>query len=226
MVLQSVHLNGCESESGRLLLPAGFCVRGSFDPRTGRRFEMVRREPGRPLNPYPRNLSPGGFIKAAAAPHMAWSSAEGRVIEDKLIGHLVKYDDAIHPVVVDGRVFFGSSVDHHLHCLDLATGREIWTFGTGGPIRLAPSVDQQRVYFGLDDGFAYCLSADTGTMIWRVSASPSNEYLLARGVDDFRWPAHQCSGGFRKIIAYFGSGIFPHENIYLFAVNAADGTVV
>lgn len=168
---------------------------------------------------------PRWVYRTAAAPHMAWSSAEGRVIEDKLIGHLVKYDDAIHPVVVDGRVFFGSSVDHHLHCLELATGREIWTFGTGGPIRLAPSVDQQRVYFGSDDGFAYCLSAETGTMIWRVSASPSNEYLLARGEMISRWPV-RTSVLVDSGVAYFGSGIFPHENIYLFAVNAADGTPV
>jgi hypothetical protein len=38
---------------------------------------------------------------ASPAPiEMAWSSAEGRVIEGKLLGHRVKFDDAIHPCIV------------------------------------------------------------------------------------------------------------------------------
>jgi DNA repair protein RadC len=32
------------------------------------------------------------------------SNAEGRVMEEKLIGHRVKYDDALYPVVVGDRV--------------------------------------------------------------------------------------------------------------------------
>ncbi len=43
--------------------------------------------------------------RAAAAPRMAWSAGEGRVIEKHLIGNLTKYDDAIHPVVVGLRVY-------------------------------------------------------------------------------------------------------------------------
>ena len=41
------------------------------------------------------------------------------------MGHRAKYDDAIHPIVVGQRVFFGSSVDHQLRCVDLLTGAEV-----------------------------------------------------------------------------------------------------
>ena len=27
-------------------------------------------------------------------------------------------------------------------------------------------------------------------------------------------------------VAYFGAGVFPHENVYLYAVNAIDGSVI
>src|SRR5690606_23972964 len=134
------------------------------------------------------SLHPAWRYRAAAPPRMAWASAEGRVMEQKLIGHRAKYDDAIHPVVVGNRVFFGSSIAHHLHCLDLASGRELWNFATGGPIRLAPTVDANRVYFGCDDGHAYCVSAEDGSLIWRRHAGPAEEWLLARGEMISRWP--------------------------------------
>lgn len=163
--------------------------------------------------------------RAAAPPRMAWSSAEGRVIENHLIGHLVKYDDAIHPVVVGQRMYFGSSVDHHLHCLDLATGAEIWTFATGGPIRLAPTVSQNRVYFGSDDGIAWCVSADDGQLIWKQQAGPAGDWLLARGEMISRWPV-RTSVLVDQGVAWFGAGIFPHEDVYLYAVDAADGKIL
>ncbi|MGV3483925.1 MAG: PQQ-binding-like beta-propeller repeat protein, partial [Planctomycetaceae bacterium] len=76
--------------------------------------------------------------QTAAPPKMAWSSAEGRVIESKLMQSRTKYDDVLSPVVAGGRMYVGSSVDHHLHCIDLVSGKTLWSFPSGGPIRLAP----------------------------------------------------------------------------------------
>ncbi len=164
--------------------------------------------------------------RAPAPPRMAWSSAEGRVIENHLIGHLVKYDDAIHPVVAGQHAYIGSSVDHHLHCFNIATGQEVWSFASGGPIRLAPSVDQGRVYFGSDDGYAYCLSAQDGSLIWKHLAGPTDsEWLLARGEMISRWPV-RTGVLVDQGVAFFGAGIFPHEDVFLYAVNAADGTLI
>ncbi len=141
------------------------------------------------------------------------------------MGHRAKYDDAIHPVVVGQRVFFGSSVDHQLHCVDLLTGAETWSFFSGGPIRLAPTVQGDRVYFGSDDGCVYCLAAADGRLVWKLRAGPADEWLLARGEMVSRWPVRTgvlVDGG----VAYFGAGIFPHDDIYLYAVNAANGSIV
>ena len=156
---------------------------------------------------------------------IAWSSAEGRVIEQKLLGHRVKFDDAIHPAIVGERVYFGSSVDHRLHCLELKTGRTLWSFFTGAPIRLAPTVADGRVYFGSDDGNVYCLQADSGALVWQFRAGPAEDWLLARGHMISRWPVR--SGVLVEDgVAYFGAGIFPHENVLLYAVSAADGAVI
>ncbi|MEK6259194.1 MAG: PQQ-binding-like beta-propeller repeat protein [Planctomycetota bacterium] len=170
-------------------------------------------------------LTPRWIASAPGSPQLSFSSAEGRVIEGHLMGHRAKYDDAIHPVVVGNRVFFGSSVDHQLHCVDLLTGAELWTFFSGGPIRLAPTVHADRVYFGSDDGCVYCLAAADGRLLWKLRAGPADEWLLARGEMVSRWPVRTgvlVDGG----VAYFGAGIFPHDDIYLYAVNAANGSII
>jgi outer membrane protein assembly factor BamB len=171
------------------------------------------------------NEHPSWVYRAAAPPRMAWSSGEGRVMENHLIGNLTKYDDAIHPVVAGDRVYFGSSVDHHLHCLNLTDGSEVWSFATGGPIRLAPTVDQQHVFFGSDDGFAYCLSTTDGRVVWKQKAGPADEWLLARGEMISRWPV-RTGVLVDRGVAFFGSGIFPHEDVFLYAVDANTGKLL
>ena len=158
-------------------------------------------------------------------PRRAWSGPEGRTVEGKLLSDRVKFDDAFQVAIAGERVFFGSSVDHQLHCLDMKTGRELWQFFTNAPIRLAPTVDSGRVYFGSDDGYAYCVGADDGHFIWKLRLGPDEEWIIGRGELISRWPVRTgvlIDGG----LAHFGAGIFPHENVYLCAAKADDGTLI
>lgn len=164
-------------------------------------------------------------VSAPAVPRLAWSSAEGRVIEGKLIGHRVRYDDAFRVVSADGRVYFGSTVDHHLHCVDLKTGRTLWTFATGGPIRLAPTLSEGRVLFGSDDGNVYCLNAVDGALHWQRRIGPADEWLLARGEMISKWPV-RTGVLVQDGVAYCGAGIFPHEDVYLSGLDVATGRQV
>ncbi|MGE3998735.1 MAG: PQQ-binding-like beta-propeller repeat protein [Planctomycetaceae bacterium] len=187
------------------------------------RGDMERR--GASAEPLPDGLEPRWVIVPSAAPELAWSDAEGRVIEGKLLEARVKFDASFQTAVANGRVYYGSSVDHQLHCVDLQTGKTLWTFFTGGPIRLAPMLVDGRAYFGSDDGYAYCVDAETGEKVWSLRAGPREDWLLARGEMISRWPIRTgllVDGG----VAYFGAGIFPHEDIYLYAVNATDGSVI
>lgn len=203
-----------------VLLASGWCLaadwpmyRGDLG-RTGGTSEQVQLP-----------LTPRWIYNAPGAPRLSWSSAEGRVMEGKLIGHRAKYDDAIHPIVVGERVYFGSSVDHRLHCRHLTTSELIWSFFADGPIRLAPMVVDGRVYFGSDDGHAYCLNAENGELVWKVRGGPADEWFLARGEMISRWPVRTgvlVDDG----VAYFGAGLFPHEDVFIQAVNAQDGSPV
>jgi outer membrane protein assembly factor BamB len=170
-------------------------------------------------------LTSGWTYRAPAAPRTAWSGPNRRTIEDHELRHRVRFDDALHVTVVGDEVFFGSSVDHQVRCLNARTGSVKWTFFTGGPVRLAPTLSGGTVLFGSDDGCVYCLDAATGSLLWKRRAGPADEWLLARGEMISRWPI-RTGIMVEEGIAYFGAGIFPHEDVYLYAVRAQDGSII
>jgi len=170
-------------------------------------------------------LKQSWVYSSPAAPRRAWSGPNGREFEGRHLSERVKYDDALFVAVVGHRIYFGSSVDHTVSCRNTASGKVLWSFVTGGPVRLAPTVAKGRVYFGSDDGYAYCLDATAGRLVWKRRAGPADDWLIARGEMISRWPVRTSvtvAGG----VAYFGAGIFPHEDVYLYAVDAADGKIL
>jgi outer membrane protein assembly factor BamB len=169
-------------------------------------------------------LAPRWQLASPTPPQMAWSGEDGRVVEGLELRNRIRFDDAFHVALGAGKVYFGSTVDGRIQCRDLATGGEVWSFFTSGPVRLAPTLSQGRVFVGSDDGYAYCLDAKSGTVIWKLRAGPNDERILARGRMISRWPVRTgmlVDGG----TVYFGAGVFPHETIYLYAVDAATGKV-
>jgi len=158
-------------------------------------------------------------------PRPAWSGPASRPREGFYLRHRVIFDDAFQVSVVGDTLYFGSSSDNKIYALDAATGRQRWSFFTGGPVRLAPTVWKGRVYVGSDDGFVYCLNAEDGKLLWKLRGGPNGEKLLGNGKMISRWPIRTGVLVYDGI-AYFGAGIFPHENVYLYAVKADDGTIV
>ncbi|MBN2312509.1 MAG: PQQ-binding-like beta-propeller repeat protein, partial [Sedimentisphaerales bacterium] len=136
----------------------------------------------------------------------------------------VTYDRAFHIVGVGDMIFFGSSADDKVYALDARTGDERWAFFTEGPVRLAPSIANGKVYVGSDDGCAYCLSTDDGSLLWKLRATdtehiiPGNERLISM------WPVRTDllvdEGNL-----YFAAGLFPIQGSYLFALRPEDGSL-
>ncbi|MBA7483213.1 Outer membrane protein assembly factor BamB [subsurface metagenome] len=161
----------------------------------------------------------------AHSPRPAWSGPAKRPREGWELRHRVIFDDAFQVAAVGNTVYFGSSSDDKVYALDAVTGHERWSFFTGGPVRLSPVVWKGRVFVGSDDGFVYCLNANNGKLLWKVRGGPNDEKLIGSGRMISRWPIRTgvlVDAG----IVYFGAGIFPHENVYLCAVRADDGTVI
>ena len=154
--------------------------------------------------------------KTPAKPQMAWEGPRNAPIEGHEMRHRVDFDDAMQTVISNGRVYFGSTVDHRLYCVKSTTGEDLWTHYTEGPIRLAPTLAHGNIYFGSDDGKVYCLNADTGQPVWTMRVGPKDDRLLTRGEMISRWPV-RTGVLIDGETAYFGAGVFPHEMIYLCA---------
>lgn len=162
---------------------------------------------------------------SAHPPRPAWSGPAERAREGFKQRHRVIFDDAFQVAAVEGSVYFGSSSDNKVYAFDAESGRERWSFYTGGPVRLSPTVHKGRVLVGSDDGFVYCLKANNGEVVWKVHPGPNDERLLGNGSMISRWPI-RTSALVDEDIVYFTAGIFPHENVYVYAVRFEDGSVV
>lgn len=141
----------------------------------------------------------------------------------KPLVHRLAYDHAYHVTAVGDQVFYGSSAEHTVNCLDAYSGKEKWVFFTDGPMRFVPSVYGGRVYAGSDDGKVYCLDADSGRLLWDYTAASKRNTLVP---NDGRlvspWSV-RSSVVVDNGTAYFTSGFFPHEGVYMSAVDAATG---
>lgn len=162
--------------------------------------------------------------QARQSPERAWDDPNPRDfwhnIED--VKPRMTFDRAYHASIVDGRLFFASSADDSVVCLDAKSGQERWMFIAGGPVRLSPTIHDGRVYFGCDDGAVYCLDAASGAMLWRYSAVdqprtlPGNQRLISP------WAVRTGVVVIDDAL-YFAAGLFPEDGAYLCALDAHSG---
>jgi len=158
-------------------------------------------------------------------PEPAWEDPKPTPVEGYLEAPRLKFDAAFHLVMTSNSVYFGSSADNKVYCLDAATGRERWSLITGGPVRFAPQVWQDRVYVASDDGHVYCLAAADGELKWRFQAAPRDDRVLGNGEMISRWPLRTgvlVDNG----VVYCTAGVFPAEGAYVSAVDARSGKVI
>ena len=165
--------------------------------------------------------------KSRQAPQPAWpSSAKDDWWHDLHdLRPVVTYDWAFHTVSAGDCVFFGSSADDKVYCLDAATGDTRWSFFTGAPVRLAPSIANGKVYFGSDDGWVYCLAAADGALLWKYRPSEHDRRIPGNGRIISDTPARTgvlVDGG----QAFFCTGLFPSKSVYACVLEAAKGEVL
>ncbi len=162
-----------------------------------------------------------------------------------------QYDACFHPVSDGKTVYFGSSTTDTMYAFDLQTGALRWRFVAGAPIRLAPTLslsdtnldenstenlnsdsgtaEATHLYFGCDDGFAYCLDARTGKLKWRFSpvqhAGIENRWILH---NHRLISTHPIRTGItiRDQVAYFAASFLPWQPTLLCAVDAETGELL
>ncbi len=140
------------------------------------------------------------------------------------LGSMRNYDPCFHVTVAGERAYFGSSVDDSVRAVDVASGEVAWTFTTDGPVRIAPTVAGEHLYFGSDDGRAYCVTASEGELVWRSERADDTDLILNNGRFVSLSP---CRTGVlvQGDIAYFAQGMLPWRDTLLHAVDRLTGKV-
>lgn len=162
---------------------------------------------------------PDDYPRTAWSGPAKWDSYAGLIN----LKSMRDFDPVFYVTVAEGSVFFGSSIDNAVHSLDAASGRENWVVFANGPVRLPPSFCDGKLYFGCDDGCAYCIRCDSGDIVWRYEASPGGAQVPIDGRLTSLWP---CRTGVlvQDSRVYFAASLLPWQETYLCALDAQTGT--
>lgn len=101
------------------------------------------------------------------------------------------------PVIKDGKVYLldrDDKVGDKLRCLDLSSGKELWSFGYDAPgsvmfpgSRSVPTLDGNRIYSCGPYGNLYCIDINTHKPLWN-----KNVWTDFGGGEIPRWAITQC----------------------------------
>lgn len=147
------------------------------------------------------------------------------VWDDPLNQNLMQFDRVFEPIIVGDKMFLGFNDQDKVVALDLKTGREIWHFYADGPVRLPLAANRGKIYFTGDDGFCYCLDANSGKLAWKKLLAPARNKLLGNKRMISMWPAR---GGIviKNNVVYTAASIFPLMGTFIYALDAETGNVI
>jgi len=137
----------------------------------------------------------------------------------------VTFDRAFPLIAVGDAVYYSSSSEDQVRCLDRATGKVRWRFFAEAPVRLAPTFDHGRILFGSDDGCVYCLSATDGSLLWKRRLVENDRQIAGNGRVMSVWPV-RSSVLVDDGKAFFCAGLFPEQGIFQAAVDVATGKLL
>ncbi|MBX3437160.1 MAG: PQQ-binding-like beta-propeller repeat protein [Planctomycetaceae bacterium] len=155
------------------------------------------------------------WILQLREPDPAWHSNQDRV----------QFDRMYEPIVAGKRLLIGSMVGDNLTAYDTDTGKELWRFDTAGPVRLAPTVWNDRAYFACDDGHLYCVRVSDGVLDWKFFGGPHDRKALGNDRLISIYPARGAPVVYDGVV-YFASSIWPFMGIFIHALDAQTGEVV
>ncbi len=113
------------------------------------------------------------------------------------------------PVIHHNLLIVGSG-NGQVYGLNKETGKEVWTFRTGGVVHTDPLVYDDKVYIGSFDGHLYALDSATGTALWSFK-TVGNRYFPQGAIQN-------------APTLFEGMILFGSRDFNLYAINAQTGT--
>ncbi|RPJ61312.1 MAG: hypothetical protein EHM23_07360 [Acidobacteria bacterium] len=160
--------------------------------------------------------------------HPQWTrqySPREPVWDDPLNRDMMSFDSVFEPIVLGETLYLGFNDRDKVVALEIRTGAEKWTFYTDGPVRLPMAGSRNRLYFTSDDGYLYCLSADTGALRWKFRGGPRDRKILGNKRLISTWPARGGVVVYENTV-YFAASIWPFMGTFIYALDAESGRVI
>lgn len=203
------------------------CTERTATPEDWPQFKRDNfRSSASPVNLDLSNLDEAWTYHASQEPVAAWygPAKEDAYAKSGPLPSMRDYDLAYYPVIVGNSMYYSSTSDDAVHCIDTKNGKEKWRFTTNAPIRIAPVFYKGNLYFGSDDGFVYSIDADDGDLDWKYSPVPENERLLIQNsrLVSF-WPI-RTGVLVEDDRVYFGASLLPWKKSYFCAINSTNGS--
>ncbi|MBR9760438.1 PQQ-binding-like beta-propeller repeat protein [bacterium] len=155
------------------------------------------------------------------APQQAWTGPAKWDAYSKNDGlqSMRNFDPCHFTTAINGLIYFGSSADNAVHCLDAKTGKEKWLHFTNSSVRFPPTIEDNKAWFGSDDGFVYCADALTGKTLWKKRAAPTDRLIPSNGKLISPWPV-RTGVTVENGRAWFAASLLPWKTSYLWCVDS------
>ncbi len=200
-----------------LLLPAITCASDWPTYRhDARRSGVSDDQLNFPLTPAWRHM--GGTPRQAWSGPAKWDAYSGNAG----LQSMRNFDPCYFVTIAGGLVYYGSSHDNAVHALDAETGKERWVFFTEGPVRLPPTIHDERAFAGSDDGMLYALEADSGQLIWKDRGAPEDRRIPSNASLISLWPVRTAPLVTNKAL-YYTASLTPWESSWLISLDPATG---
>lgn len=128
-------------------------------------------------------------------------------------------------VVVGDTAYVADVQGNQLVAIDIDSGSQRWAFTTGSRIDSPPTIHDGKCYVGSRDGYAYCLAAASGELLWRYRVAPIDQRIMVHGQLESTWPV---SGSLLVqnglVVASAGRAPDADGGITVVALDPTDGT--
>jgi len=155
------------------------------------------------------------WVRELPSPKPAWPASQERL----------QFDASYEPVVAGKTIFIGSMVSDSVTAYNTDTGAEKWRFYCDGPVRFAPVVYKNKLYFASDDGYLYCCNTKDGSLINRFLAGPATNKVIGNDRLVGMWPVRGGPVLYDGTI-YFAASIWPFMGTFIYAINAETADII
>lgn len=99
-------------------------------------------------------------------------------------------DKVTPPVMAYGKVYVAVKDEHTVYALNEKDGSTAWSFVTESRVDSPPTLYKGMAFFGSADGYLYCVTAESGELIWKFRAAPAERLIMSFDQLESTWPVH------------------------------------